>query len=301
MESVRVLADAVEGDRIWALRDEERQELITGRRCKEVMLCTARLLSEGSAHVEITLPDGQRARSDDPDIHQQLTLALKRKVTLWPLQPESDVAHYRTAGKPNEQDLRDQFFIAPGEPLPDFSALPLGMLRELSRYATPRGKYYDAYPVHVLTEASLEAMRAQQPGVDFDVRRFRPNFLLACNDREGQVEAAWPGGTLALGAARLQVEGRTVRCVMPTRSQPGLPVEPRVMKTVAAHAERHLGVYASVRHAETVRVGDRVFFRATPALARWVDARAIQARRLVLSVAAKLIDDEPSAGSRSRS
>jgi hypothetical protein len=45
----------------------------------------------------------------------------------------------------------------------------------LTRYVAPVGSLVDAYPVHVITRASVAAMAALTPGSDFDVRRFRPS------------------------------------------------------------------------------------------------------------------------------
>jgi uncharacterized protein YcbX len=72
---------------------------------------------------------------------------------------------------------------------------PVRKFAELARYATPVGALYDAYPILLLTRASLRALAERSPGSRFDVRRFRPNVLI---DRDGAefAEFGWCGGQL---------------------------------------------------------------------------------------------------------
>jgi uncharacterized protein len=74
------------------------------------------------------------------------------------------------APRETKVSVREHFGLADHEPLPDLSMFPLKKLAELARYVTPVGSYVDAYPVHLLTRASLAAMKAQTPSSDFDVR-----------------------------------------------------------------------------------------------------------------------------------
>jgi hypothetical protein len=50
----------------------------------------------------------------------------------------------------------------------------------------------------------------------------------------------------------------TIRCVVPSRAQPGLEVDRRITKAVATRAQRCLGVYCWVGTAGTVLVGDEI-------------------------------------------
>ena len=56
----------------------------------------------------------------------------------------------------------------------------------------------------------------------WDVRRFRPNLVLAAPG-DAWVEDGWIGGKLQVGGAMLAVTGPCIRCVMITRPQSGLP------------------------------------------------------------------------------
>jgi uncharacterized protein YcbX len=241
------------GDRLWALRDEARGEITSAKKLPAILLCSARLAGEQAV---ITLPDGAEVRSDDPDVHARLSAALGREVTLCALRPASDADHYRAA-KMSPAERREIFGVADDEPLPDFSMLPVGVLAELARFATPRGTYFDAFPVHVVTTASLAALRAKAPEADVDARRFRPNVVVETGGAE-LLEHGWTGATLSLGDARLSVAAPTVRCSMPMRPQPGLGASPPVLRALTAHTDRCLGAYATVERGASVSVGANV-------------------------------------------
>jgi hypothetical protein len=132
----------------------------------------------GSApEVVIVLPDGEEISSADPVVHARLSELVGSEVRLEPIPPPSDKDAYR-APRETKAEIRAKFGLTEDEPLPDFSVFPLRKLAELSRYVTPVGSLVDAYPVHVITRASLAAMAALAPGSDFDVRRFRPNLVV---------------------------------------------------------------------------------------------------------------------------
>jgi uncharacterized protein YcbX len=249
----------IPGDRGWALRDETAGEIRGGKKIPGVMMCTARYLAEPSAdavpNVEITLPDGTRTRTDAGDAGERLSAYLGRTVTLWPRRPADDREHYRRAlpDDPDmERELRAVFGRTPDEPLPDLSVFPT----ELFEFTSPLGTYFDAFPLHVLTTASLAAMG---PPEQFDVRRFRPNLLIETSgDRPGRVEVDWQGRALRIGGAVAQVQMPTVRCSMPTQAQPGLPKDPSVLRAIVGSADQCLGAYATITTAGPVAVGDPV-------------------------------------------
>jgi uncharacterized protein YcbX len=279
------------GDRLWAIHDQEKGAITTAKRLPALLLMTARYLEEPGPEagpgavppVAIRLPDGSEVRSDDPDVDDRLSAALGRRVSLSALRPASDRDHFRTPAT-TADEMRAAFGVAPDEPLPDFSSLPVSLLAELARYATPRGTYVDAYPVHLLTTASLAAMRARAPAADFDPRRFRANLLIESTVSEGLVEREWAGGALRAGEAALRLEIPTVRCSMPSRAQPDLPADPLVMKTVAAEADRCLGLYATVARPGRVSVGDTVHVEPQDRsrLRAWTDRRAASFKRALL-------------------
>jgi uncharacterized protein len=276
----------IPGDRGWAIRDETAGEMRGAKYLPKLMLCSARYrepldASNGSVpHVDITLPDGGRTASDDPEVNARLTALLGRPVSLWPLRPADDRAHYKRAHRaasvmgrvsrigalrPHlgkiirhfrlEAPAREIFDRQAGEPLPDFGTIP----SELFEYTTPPGTYFDLAPIHLLTTASLAAMERVNPTAAWDVRRFRPNFLVeTAAGIEGLVEAEWSGATVRLGALSLECWIPAVRCGMTTHAQPGLAKDPSVLRSIVRDAGQNLGVYGSALNSSRVAVGDEV-------------------------------------------
>jgi MOSC domain-containing protein len=272
------------GDRGWAIRDEMKSEVKTGTRLPLLMQCASEYREEPSneniPHVNIKFPDGSSVASDDPEIDARLSAALGRQVKLWPRQPASNKDHYRRPGAaariiapladipgfrallptltklPSiDATLRAGFSRTPEEPVPDISKLP----KELFEFTCPPGTYFDAFPIHVLTTASLAVMAQSNPASDWDVRRFRPNFFVKTIEGiEGLVESEWAGKTLRLGTVEVKCEMPAVRCGMTTNAQAGLPKDNSVLRTIVKDAGQNLGVYASVITAGQVSESDRV-------------------------------------------
>ena len=267
MEGERIAASAIEasglpGDRAFAVRDEKRGGIRGAKKIPSLMRCRARYLEEPKAGVpapapEITLPDGARLRADAPDAAARLSAALEHPVTLWPLRPASDVEHYRR-GAPDHADvaaeLRSIFGRNPDEPLPNLGVFP----PDLFQYESPPGTYFDAFPLLLVTDATLRRLAELAPASRLDVRRFRPNLVLETGAAPGFVEAAWEGAQLRIGGARIDVTIACPRCVMITHGFADLPRDPGLMRTVVREADQCVGVYANVREPGRVREGDSV-------------------------------------------
>jgi uncharacterized protein YcbX len=253
----------IAGDRGWAVRDEQAGEIRGAKKLPALLRCTARYRTEPSHDttpaVDIMLPDGERTASDDAQVGARLSTLLGRPVTLWPRQPADDLAHYRR-GTPDhadlEQELRQIFGREPDEPLPDLSVIP----PELFEFTAPRGTYFDVFPFHLITTASLATLAGRASTSSFDVRRFRPNVLVeTAGATTGLVEAGWGGGKrLRIGEVELSTEIPTARCVMVTLPQGALPHDPRVLRTVVREAEQCVGLYASIARPGRIAVGDAV-------------------------------------------
>jgi uncharacterized protein YcbX len=263
--SLRVDDHGVVGDRMWAVRDEVRGGIRGAKKIAGLMRLRARYVEEPRPGgppppIEVTAPDGQRVRSDAADIDERLSQFLDHPVSLCPLQPATDLDHFRR-GAPDTEDfdaeLRSIFGREADEPLPSFEGLPLDVLIE---YESPPGTYFDAYPIHIVTDRSLETLAALAPGSEFDVRRFRPNVVVALEgDVEGEFpEQTWLGRKLRAGDIELEVTASCPRCVMVTRDFDDLPEDPRVLRTIVRHADQNIGVYANVVRTGTLETGAAV-------------------------------------------
>src|SRR4029450_1874215 len=83
---------------------------------------------------------------------------------------------------------------------------------------------------------------------------FRPNVLID-RDGAGLVEFGWWGGQVRAPDVIFAVEIPDLRCSIPTRRQRDLPADPDVLRTINAHADHCLGVYANVAKAGVLAEG----------------------------------------------
>ncbi|BFM17847.1 MOSC domain-containing protein [Maricurvus nonylphenolicus] len=265
LEQAYIAPYGLQADRGWILRDETAGELTVVRKTPKLLHYQARYADKVEGDnipaVIITLPDGSEVRSDDPNASMKVSDVIGKPLTLWPLQPKSNRSHYRLAGMNGAKAMKRQFA---SKELPDLSSISWKLLMELSLYVTPLGRYYDCYPLHILTDNSLESMRNIEPEGDFCVERFRPNLFIESLDKETPFdEFQWVDGTLQIGDTVIKCESRTVRCSMPAQPQANLSKDSKVVRALNAHTNRHLGINASVIKTGNVRVGDEVYW--TPA------------------------------------
>ncbi len=165
--------------------------------------------------------------------------------------------HYRRGQPDNpdfEQELRAIFGREPGEPLPNIGKFP----PEILEYESPPGTYFDAFPLLLLSQQSLDSLADVAPDSRIDERRFRPNLLVDTQGAGRFPEQDWIGRRLAIGGARLSVALECPRCVMTTHGFADLPKDPGIMRKLVKEAEGNLGVYATVEASGEVRTGDPI-------------------------------------------
>lgn len=265
LTAAQLTAGGLVGDRHWATRNDSAGEIQGAKKMPLLMQCVARYRGTVGADalppVDITLPDGSATATDDPALGQKLSELLEHPISLWPVQPATNLAHYRRrpmAPPDMGAEMAEIFQRLPDEPMPDFSIFA----PELSQYTSMPGDYFDAFPLHLLTTASLAAMAARNPGAQWDARRFRPNLVIDPGPgAQGFVELDWVGKTVVLGDVEIGCVAPAPRCGMTTRAQPGLTSDPSVLRTIVADAAQNLGVYGTVATGGVVRVGDVVGLR----------------------------------------
>jgi len=262
LASVQLGLGGIPGDRSWALRDEERGGITGAKKWPDLMRFSSRFsqsdLEAAPCPAEITFPDGTQASTADPDINDRLSAALGHSVSLWPLQPADALDHYRR-GKPTHDDmeteLRAIFGRTPDEALPDLSVFP----PEIFQFSSPPGTYFDAFPLLIMTHASLATLQARAPESRFDARRFRPNFLIDDTDSsEPFPERAWCGKQLEVGEALIEIIMECPRCVMTTHGFDDLKKDPSVMRALVRETDGNLGVYAKPVKPGRIQAGDAV-------------------------------------------
>jgi len=257
IEDAEIGVAGIPGDRAWAVRDETRGGIRGAKKIPALMRCRARQQGEPGTAPQITLPGGEVIAADASDANVRLSEALGTKVTLWPLLPATELAHYRR-GAPDHADvlteLRAIFGREEGEPLPDLSKFP----PDLFQYESPPGTYFDVAPILLLTDATLRRLQQLAPASQVDVRRFRPNLVVASSEGPGFPEIGWVGRRVRVGGAVLAIDVACPRCVMITHGFDDLPRDPALMRTVVREADQNVGVYASVEKPGRVRPGDEV-------------------------------------------
>jgi uncharacterized protein YcbX len=252
----------IPGDRAWAVRDEVRGGIRGAKKIAGLMRCAARYLAapkrEQVGAPEITLPDGSSVRADAPDAAARVSAAVETSVTLWPLLPADALDHYRR-GAPDDPDfeteLRAVFGRTKEEPLPDLSKFP----PEIFVNESPPGTYFDAFPLLLITTATLDRLAVATPVSRVDVRRFRPNVVIeTVPELTGYAEAAWSDRTLRVGGLEIAATIPCPRCVMVTHGFADLPRDPTILRAIVRDADQNIGMYARPIDTGRIGVGDPV-------------------------------------------
>ena len=253
------------GDRAFAIRDVVAGEIRGAKKLPALLGLTARYLappgSASSPPVEIDLGDGCRIRSDDPDVSEKLSQRLGRAVELCARRPASDLAHYRRARPITnpEAEIREASGLLPEEAIPAMKAPPPVDLSALGEYVSPPGTYFDFFDLHLVSTGSLTRLASLAPASQIDPRRFRPNLVVDLD----APEALWPelafvGRVVEIGEAALEITMPMMRCGMTTHAQPGLPKDPRIIRTLVRDCGMDLGVGVTVLRAGRIRTGDTI-------------------------------------------
>lgn len=264
VEAAPLTARGLLGDRAYVLLDRATGTIATNkhaRRWPTLLACSARFVTPPTLGallppIVISLSDGSEVHSDDPDVDARLSQALGRAVAL--------VSH-----------LEDPPMREADRSLPDVAADALELRREPLARGAPPGTFFDYGPVHLLSTGTLAFLQARYPAGRFDVRRFRPNLLIATDAAAGCIEHGWLGQTLAVGRqARLHVIDPCPRCVVTTLPQGDLPRDPGILRTVSEHSAAPsvtlapgvvfpavAGIYAASVQDGMLQRGDQILLR----------------------------------------
>ncbi|HEX4110035.1 MAG TPA: MOSC domain-containing protein [Solirubrobacteraceae bacterium] len=243
INATRLVERGLAGDRVYAIVDPDTGKVASAKNPKKwphLFDCRAALVAlpdaaEAIPPVQVTLPDGSVTRSDDGGFERALSSMLGRAGQL-------------QSAVPDEPVLEEYW--------PDRDAV--------TDETMPIGTFFDLAPVHVLTTATLDRLRALYPAGRFEVRRFRPNIVIE-SPPEGEPfpEGGWVGATISIGdEVQLRITSQCPRCVMTTLPQSDLPRDPGILRAAAQHNDAHVGAYAEVVRTGTIRRGDQVALAA---------------------------------------
>jgi uncharacterized protein YcbX len=157
----------------------------------------------------------------------------------------------------------------PAETMDEALSSFMGFPVELRRYDEPAPKpgvdaqgarnRYQPSPIHLLTTASLAALKALHPAGQADPRRFRPNVYVEMGERPGSFpETEWIGRDLMIGSERLTITEPTRRCGLTIQSQTDLAHDPDILRHLVRNNGHNIGVYCVPERMITIRTDDRV-------------------------------------------
>lgn len=259
VDVAEVASNGIVGDRTWAVRDQVRGGIRGAKILGGLMRLSARYPGGPGSAVVITLPDGTEVTTDDPAAAASaVSAAIDHEVTLEPLAPADDLAHYRRGAAYHDDpmdELRAIFGRTDDEPLPDFSPFP----EVIFEHESPPGTYYDAFPLMLMSTSALRSLAEALPGSAIDVRRFRPSLVVDTGDPPGHPEQAWEGRRLRVGDVTLEVTTPCPRCVMVTRAvDDDVPQDRTILRHIVRDLAQNVGIYATVVTPGTIRTGDVV-------------------------------------------
>lgn len=247
MTAADITARGILGDRAYAVIDSLTGRVASAkhpRKWGRLFDCRAQwtlapLPNGASAPIHVMLPDGRTISAENAELDAQLSLLLGRDVHLTSVTP---------AGATLEQYWTD----IPGQ----------ARQNEVTHETMPEGTFFDGAPIHLMTTATLDALRREYPAGRFEIRRFRPNLVIASQpEQTGFVENAWIDHTITIGNDLiLKITGPCARCVMTTLPQGDLPEDPGILRTAVKHNQSAVGVYATVIRPGRVRRGDQIVF-----------------------------------------
>jgi hypothetical protein len=198
--------------------------------------------------VRIETPDGQTLSPDEPGAAESISDIVGHPLGL-ENRPRRD--------EKTSIDRRTVFGDVPvSEMKPDWTPETMPDYFQLKTHS-----FFEIGAVFVLASGSVDHLRELQGGTALiDRRRFRPNLYLDMGRGSDRfVEDAWLGHALEIGSDLLLDQfDPTLWCVTSTLAQEELPRDLSVLRITAQHHRGCLGVYASVRSAGPVRVGDPV-------------------------------------------
>jgi uncharacterized protein len=257
------------GDRAYALIETDTGKVVSAKSARaypRLLDCQAAFVMPPQAGAElppvrITLPDGTTITSDADDCDLVLSTYFQRRLTLARTAPEDfTVDRYVPAVEGTAPP--EQHGTVVTEKLGAALFAELGMPSPV-----PVGAFFDAFPLTVLTTATLARLNELQPATRFDARRFRMNVIVETT-AAGFVENEWIGQSLTIGeAVQLNVALADPRCVITTLAQDELPQDAGVLRALVEHNRIYVpgigkapcaGVYVVVTASGTIRVGDSV-------------------------------------------
>lgn len=172
---------------------------------------------------------------------------------------------------PDAGDLPSHVRTPEGQDLPVFG--PELATRIGDRHGSPvemthlnRG-IFDEASVSLITSATV-AEAGRLAARHTDVRRFRPNILIASRLSIPFEEDEWINGLLTFGgdsdAAAIAITNRDERCAMVNFDPDSAQADAGVLKSIVRARDNKLGAYGTVTRPGRLGIGQSIFFQSRP-------------------------------------
>ncbi|WP_137390102.1 MOSC domain-containing protein [Rhodoligotrophos defluvii] len=145
--------------------------------------------------------------------------------------------------------------------LADHFGFPVKLKRHGPAFASPDTvePRYRRSPIHLITSASLEALKSILPDSVIDPRRFRPNLVITLpDDAPGFAEGKWMRREIRIGPVRLYVNEPCDRCAFTMLGQRDIPFDKAVLPAISAMNGKSFGIYCAVLEGGRIAAGDPV-------------------------------------------
>jgi uncharacterized protein YcbX len=122
---------------------------------------------------------------------------------------------------------------------------------------------FDEASISVITSATVSEI-GRLAAHRADVRRFRPNILIASPRSVPFEEDEWVGGVLSFGetneSAAIGITNRDERCAMVNLDPDSARPAAEMLKTIVRVRDNKAGVYGTVTRRGRITVGQSIFF-----------------------------------------
>lgn len=258
LEECEIVASGLLGDRGHALVDPSTGKIASAKQpnlWRDLLTFRAKTASETDPRA-IVVSDGVGNKVDisDPNFEAKVSQLLGRTIKLINVRPTGiELNRARPDEVMNEgidaKVTQDVLAIAA---------------------AAPDGGFFDFAPLHVMTSASLDAVRSAAPAASIHAERYRPNIVIDTPPSMVFGENKWIGRKLRIGqSVSLEVIAPTPRCAVPMLAHGALPQSREAVATVNALNKIEfpllgpgtfpcLGAYARVLATGAISCGDPV-------------------------------------------
>ncbi len=254
LERVEVRTRGLSGDRVCALIDDATGRVASAkmpRRWRRLLECGASFRDDSGA-VEIVTPDGRRLDPADAGAAARISELVEREVRF---------AFVRDEALELERANPEELAAGGDENGPGKTILAIGM-------GAPEGGFFDAFPIHVVTTASLDRVAEVAIAKAPEPARFRPNIVIDSVGLDAFAENGWEGALISVGRdLRLRVAFPTPRCAVPTLAHGAIAPDPRLTVEIGKLNRVPvldmgpvpcLGAYARIERPGRIALGDDV-------------------------------------------